>query len=85
MNTLEQEILSEISKLDEQRQRRVLDFIRSLETPTYPTKRRYSARDLLQLPLEERERLVAESFAAAADENFEVFEANTEDDFDDYV
>lgn len=80
MTALEQEILTRLSKLDERQQRRVLDFITTLQTPT--AKFYYTAQDLLLLPADERERIIAESFAA--DEDFEIFEANSEDDFHDY-
>lgn len=83
MTTLEQEILSKVNQLDEYQQRRVLDFISALVIPS--PKSYYTAQELLLLPAEERERLMAESFAAAADEDFEIFEANSEDDFDDYA
>lgn len=83
MTTLEQEILTKVSQLDERQQRRVLDFISALAIPS--PKSYYTAQELLLLPTEERERLIAESFAAATDEDFEIFEANSEDDFDDYV
>ena len=53
------------------------------DLPT-PDKKPYpSARDLLRLPLEERNRIVAEMFEQSADEDFEIFEANGEADFDD--
>ncbi|MBK9750789.1 MAG: ImmA/IrrE family metallo-endopeptidase [Chloroflexi bacterium] len=42
-----------------------------------------SARDLLKLPLEERNKLVAEMLSKSADEDIEIFEANGNDDFDD--
>ena len=36
----------------------------------------------MQLPDEERERIVRASIEAAADEDFEIFEAYSEEDFD---
>lgn len=41
-----------------------------------------SARDLLNLPQKVRERLIAEAFEAAADEDFETFEAYSEEEPD---
>lgn len=73
MTTLEHEILAKVSQLDERLQRRVLDFISTLALPS--SKPYYTAQELLLLPAEERDRLIAEAFTAAADEDFEVFEA----------
>jgi hypothetical protein len=42
----------------------------------------FSARELMKLPLAQRERIIAEAFALAAEEDFEIFEAYSEEDFD---
>jgi hypothetical protein len=42
-----------------------------------------SAKELISLPLEKRRQLVAQAFAMAADEDFEIFEAYTEEALDD--
>jgi hypothetical protein len=78
MSAIEQELIDKIRHLNEDQQRYVLEFVRKLESP-----KRLTARELMQLPLEERQRIVAESIAAAADEDFETFEAYSEEDFDD--
>lgn len=66
MTTLEQEIMTRLSKLDEGQQRRVLDFIATLEAPP---RFYYTAQELLRLPAEERERMVAEAFGVLSDES----------------
>jgi hypothetical protein len=42
----------------------------------------YSARDLMKLSLEERISLIEAAFTLAANEDFETFEAYSEEDFD---
>lgn len=77
MAAIEQEILDKLARMNEAQKQRVLEFVRDIETLPQKT---YSAEELLKLPLEERERLVAESLALAADEDFEIFEAYSEED-----
>jgi len=55
--------------------------VQELETPQTVTAT-YSARDLMKLPLEQRERIIAEAFACAAEEDFEIFEAYSEENLD---
>ena len=45
----------------------------------FPEKR-YSARELMKLPFEERNNLVMAALELAVDEDFEVFEAYSEED-----
>jgi hypothetical protein len=78
MNTLERELIDRISRLDEDNQRRVLDFVRSIETA--PQARAYSALELMKLPYEERTRLAIEALERSADEDVEVFEAYDDDE-----
>ncbi len=59
------------------------EYVESIET--VPEKKHYTARELMKLPAEERQRLIAEAFELAKDEDFEIFEANAEDDWDDYT
>lgn len=76
--SIEQQILEKLRRLDEAQKQQVLDFMtRSLGEP-HP----YTAEELLQLPPEERARLVAAAFEAAANEDFETFEAYTEEGLD---
>lgn len=79
MSTLEQELMEKISQLNEDQQRRILEIVETIDKP-----RTYTALELLALPAEERERYIARSFELAANENFETFEAYSEEDFDDY-
>lgn len=73
MSALERELIDKITRLDADQQRLVLDFVERIETATQP--KRYTARELLRLPPEERDRLIAAAFEMAATENFETFEA----------
>lgn len=75
MSTLEHQIVARVRQLDKEQQQRVLDFIAYLEAPL-------SARQLMQLPPEERQRRVAAAFARAADVDFETFEAYSEEPLD---
>jgi hypothetical protein len=81
MNALERELIEKITRLDEDKQRKLLELVRILEE-TSPQKT-YTARELIQLPAEERNRIMAEAFAAAQNEQFEIFEAYTEENLDD--
>jgi hypothetical protein len=75
--SVEQQIMEQLRNLDDAQKRRVLNYVHTLQpAPSL------SARDLLHLPPDERDRLVAAAFEAAADEDFEVFEAYSEDDLD---
>jgi hypothetical protein len=76
--SIEQRIMERVRQMSEAQKQRVLAFVMhaSQQPPVY------SARDLLQLPAEERERLVAAAFEAAADEDFEIFESYAEEDLD---
>jgi hypothetical protein len=77
MSTLEQEILERINKLDSEKQQRVLEFVSQLED-----ERPLSARELMKLPYAERQRRVKAAFEAAANEDFETFEAYSEEPID---
>lgn len=86
MSALREELLAKIARLNETQQRRVLEFVRQIETIETPQpERHYTALELMQMPYDERNRILAERVALAADEDFEVFEANSDEDFDDYV
>jgi len=74
MSIIEEKIAQRIRNLSPEHQRRVLDFVEQLEQE-HPI----SARELLQLPAEERQRRVQAAIAAAAQEYFETFEAYSEE------
>lgn len=59
MTSVEQELIERISHLNTDQQRRVLDFVRSFEESEPP--KSYSARDLMKLPLQERNQLVIQA------------------------
>jgi hypothetical protein len=72
---VEHQIIEKLRDLDNAQKQRVLEFVSTLQrTPVY------TARELLRLPPEERERLVAAAFEAAVDEDFEIFEAYSEEE-----
>lgn len=81
MSALEHELIERISRLDAEKQRKVLEFVRHIEE--VPEKRTYTATELMKLPPEERNRLVIEALDRSANEDFEIFEAYREEDFDD--
>ena len=74
MSTLEQEIVERISKLDSKSQQRVLDFVVQLEN-----ERPLSVRELSKLPAKERQAHIKAAFEASANEDFETFEAYSEE------
>ncbi len=78
MSTIEQELMEKIGHLNEDGKLQVLAFVEMI-TPRF-----YTLDELTNMSPEERSKAVAASFAAAADEDFEIFEANSEEDFDDY-
>jgi len=82
MSAVEQEIIEKVRRLDEETQKRVLAFIEELEIPPDTFARTYTARDLMNMPPEERSRIMTEAFNQAAEEDFEIFEAYSEEDFD---
>jgi len=79
MTTLEQKLMEKISHLTEDQQRHILEIVETIDKP-----RTYTALELLALPADERELYIARSFEMAANEDFEIFEAYDEEDFDDY-
>ena len=58
--TLEEELIEKISQLDEFQQRRVLEFIESLQDEN-SAERHYTAKDLMRLSPEERDRIAREA------------------------
>lgn len=74
---VEQQIVEQLHRLDDAQKRRVLAFVDALQqAPTH------SARDLIRMPSEERALLIAAAFETAAGEDFEIFEAYSEEDLD---
>ncbi len=74
MASLEQEILQRIHRLNPNKQQRVLDFVTQLEN-----EHSESALELIRLPAEERQRRVRAAIESASDEDFEIFEAYSEE------
>jgi hypothetical protein len=72
MSALEQELMQKISRLSDDQQRRVLEFVQSIEKQ--PQETLYTALELIKLPYEERNRLVIAALESSADEEFEIFE-----------
>ena len=80
MSTVEQEIIDRLHHMEPDEQRMVLEFIQSLPPSS---QKPYSARELMKLPAAERDRIVAEAFKLAEDEEFEIFEAYSEEPLND--
>lgn len=78
MTTIEKQILERIRRLDASTQERVLAFLDDIEAERYLT-----AQELMKLPPEERQKRVQAAFALAANEDFEIFEAYSEEPLDD--
>ena len=78
MTLLEQEIIEKFQQLDPLARQRVLDHLEQM-TQDHPL----SALELMRLPPEERERRVRSAIASAANEDFEIFEAYSEENFND--
>jgi hypothetical protein len=79
MTPITHELLELVEKLDEHQQQQVLNYVRQL---TAPARRYYTALELLELPAEEREHYVEASFKSSQHEDFEIFEAYSEDDLE---
>ena len=79
MNAIEQQILEKVSHLAPAQKQRVLAFVEQIAAQKQP----YTARELMRLPLEERNAILQAQVAQAADEDFETFEAYSEEDLDD--
>jgi hypothetical protein len=79
MIPIQDELLHLFEQMDDQQRNHLLNLARQLVQPPP----HYTARELLALPKEERERLVAQSIALATDEDFEIFEAYSEENIDD--
>ena len=78
MNVLEKEIIEKFQQLEPSARQRVLGFLEQLED-----ERPLSALELMRLPAEERQRRVQAAIASAADEDFETFEAYSEEAIND--
>jgi hypothetical protein len=78
MNVLEKEIIEKFQQLEPSARQRVLGFLEQLEH-----ERPLSALELMRLPAEERQRRVQAAIASAADEDFETFEAYSEEAIND--
>lgn len=78
MNTIEQQILEKVSHLEAEQQKRVLEFVEGLVAPP----KHYTASELMRLPFEQREAILRAQLALAVDEDFEDFEAYSEEDLD---
>jgi hypothetical protein len=81
MSMIEQEIIVRVHQLTDEQKQEVLDYLRQINDTGQRV--RLSARDLLKLPPDERQRIIEASLALAVDEDFETFEAYSEEDLDD--
>lgn len=69
MVSIKRELIERINHLDAEKQRRVLEFVRNLEE-----QKTYTASELMQLPPEERDRIVIEALARSANQDVEYFD-----------
>ena len=81
MTPVERELIEKISRLNIEKQRRVLDYVNSLEE--LQPEKIYSARELMQLPLHERNLMVAQALERSTAEETDMLDAYDEADFDD--
>lgn len=70
--SIERELIQKFREMDEARQQLVLQFV----THAAQEQPAYSASELLLLPPQARDPLIAAAFDAAANEDFELFEAD---------
>jgi hypothetical protein len=77
VSTLEQEILERINKLDSEKQQRVLEFVAQLEKD-----RPLTLAELRKLPPKERQAHIKAAIESSAHEDFETFEAYSEEPID---
>ncbi len=77
MTALEQQVIEHIQHLDESCQQQVLAFIQELEA-----EQQYPVLRLAKLPPSKQERAIAEAFELARGEDFETFEAYSEETLD---
>jgi hypothetical protein len=82
MSVLEETIMQQVRQLSPEQQADVLKYINQVNQT--PSTKPMSPVEIMRLPLAERQRILQASMQAAADEDFEVFEANTDEDFDDH-
>ncbi len=77
MSTIEQEILSHVQHLNDAQKQEVLAYVRILESAADTS--RMSARELMKLPPDKRQQQLTLALAQAAEEDFELFEAYSEE------
>lgn len=81
MTTLEHELLEKFRQLNEKKQREVLEFVERIDSE--PSTIIYSARELMKLPPDERNRIVKQALQNSWDQDVELLETFDEADFDD--
>ena len=81
MSMIEQEIIDRVRRLNDDQKRHVLDYLRQVESAGFSSG--LSARDLMKLSPDELQQHIMNSLALAAEEDFETFEAYSEEPLDD--
>jgi predicted component of type VI protein secretion system len=81
LSAIKRELIESINRLDVEKQRRVLEFVRSIEQS--PLEKTLSPSELMKLPFEERNQLVAAALERSLNDDVELLEAYDEADFDD--
>ena len=84
MSVLADELADIITRLDENKQRRLLEFAQQLvEEADIRVPDTLTLEELARLPYEERNRAVAAALTRSLDDDVELFDAYGERDFDD--
>lgn len=78
MTTLEQKLIEKISRLDDVKKQRVLEFVENINI-----ERHYTAQELMRLSSHERNRIAQAALERSQNDDVELFEAFGEDDLDD--
>lgn len=70
MTTLEHELLEKFRQLNEKKQREVLEFVERIDSE--PSTIIYSARELMKLPPDERNRIAKQALQSSWDSHIEL-------------
>lgn len=62
----------------------MLEFIANIATAATIPERHYTAIELMQLPYEERNRILVAQLESSKSEDFEIFNAESEEDWESY-
>jgi len=80
MTTLAEKLIEKINHLDEANQQQVLEFVETIEA-RQTSQQVYSARELMRLPFEIRNRLAQDALERSFEDDVELLETFDEADF----